>query len=521
MTNRNVDRITIPDHLLARLSEYVSEHIGLYFPLKRRDVLHDKILLVSKEYGFNDAESCIHWLLSSPLTQEQIETLSSFLTIGETHFYRDKRIYDELENHILPELINIRNKTGKHLKIWSAGCSSGEEPYSIAILLHKMIPDITEWNISILATDINPGVLRKAAEGIYKKWSFRDTPEWVTEGYFLKARDGCYTIKPVVKNMVSFSYHNLAKDPFPSLVNNTTAIDMIFCRNVIMYFRSQLAKRIINRFYRSLLNGGLLVVSGSEGYLVHRSRFVTVTLPDAIFFRKDLSKPGEPEKYPEEAIEPVYQDNPSDDSGIFPEITVTFPDHPFSVSTIETAGNEPENLKTTETTEKNSEPLREATVLYDQGNYPEAEDILTKYLSDDQQNHEAISLLAKACSNQGKFGKAIELCRKEIETDKCNQASHYLLALIYQEQGNIEKAISSLYNSIYLDPNHVLSHYTLGIIFYRQGKFNKAKNYFNNALSILDMLDKEEILPESDGISAGRLSAVIRFKTGMQKATDK
>ncbi len=521
MTNRTIDRINIPDHLLVRLSEYVSEHLGLYFPLKRRDVIHDKILLVSKKYGFSDAESYIHWLLSSPLTQEQIETLSSYFTVGETYFYRDKRIYDELEKHILSELINTRKITGKHLRIWSAGCSSGEEPYSIAILLHKMIPDITDWNISILATDINPGVLRKATEGMYKKWSFRNTPEWVKGGYFLKPRGGYYAIKPCIKNMVSFSYHNLAKDPFPSLVNNTTAIDMIFCRNVIMYFHPQLTKRIINRFYRSLLNGGLLIVSGSEGYLVQKSGFVTVTLPDTIFFRKDLSKPGEPEKYPEESPEPVYRDAPSNDSGIFPEVTPSFPDHPLSVSPFTAAGNEQENPETTGTTETNLNPVREAAVLYDQGNYTEVEDILTKYLSDDKQNHEAISLLAKACSNQGKFGKAIELCRKEIATDKCNPASHYLLALIYQEQGNIEKAISSLYNSVYLDLNHVLSHYTLGIIFYRQGKFNKAKNYLNNALTILDMFYEEEILPESDGISAGRLSAVIRFKTGMQKATDK
>lgn len=496
---------SIPEPLLARLNKYISENLGLYFPGKRWNDLRDKFLLASIEFGFSDVEKCINWLFSTPLTQEQVETLSSYLTIGETNFYRDQNIYNELERHVLPELINSRRKTGKNVRIWSAGCSSGEEPYSIAILLYKMIPDLKDWNISILATDINPRVLKKAKEGIYNKWSFRGTPEWVKDGYFSKTRENNYKIKPYIKKMVTFSYHNLANDPYPSLLNNTSAIDIIFCRNVIMYFRLQLVKKIIKRFYRSLLDGGWLLVSRSEGSSVHISRFVTVNLPDAIFFRKDLSKSGVVEEFQVKTPVSIYDYDPE----VFPEVPLPTPESPpLPVWDVITKSKR-EKPKTEEVKQKTYE---EVMTLYEQGNYPEVENILTEHLLQNQKNHKAMTLLAKACSNQGKFSKAIEWCEKEIAINKFNPGCYYLLALIFQEQGKIEEAISSLNRSIYLDSNYVLAHYTLGNIILRKGNFKKAEKHFDNALSILSTYKKDDIIHESDGVSAGRLIEIIKTK---------
>jgi len=512
MRNSSSNKIKISDHLIAQLSEFISENLGLYFPEKRRDELCDKFYLAAAEYGFSDAAACIRWLLSAPLSQEQIEILSSYLTIGETHFYRDKNIYEGLENYILPELIKTRREQGRYLKIWSAGCSSGEESYSIAILLYKMIPDIKNWNISIQATDINPRALEKAKKGIYKKWSFRSTPEWVSDGYFINNQDGSFTIKPFIKEMVSFSYHNLAKDPFPSMANNTSALDIIFCRNVIMYFQPQLSHRIINQFYRSLLDGGCLIVSGSEGPMARTTRFVTDVLPDTIFYRKDLSKSGTIETYPVKTTGSFYHNVIHHDSGIFPEVSFNYPEYPRSVSADGKTGSPQEKPVITELTEIKPDPVRESALLYDHGNYPEAEAILIKYLLHDQKNLEAMLLLVKIFSNQGKFCEATDLCRKGIEIDKCNPACYYLLSLIFQEQGKIEEAISSLHRSIYLDSDHVLSYFTLGNILFLQGDMKKAGKYFNNALSILDQCDREIILPGSDGLSSGRLTEIIKMK---------
>ncbi len=498
----------IPDPVLAKLSKYISENLGLYFPKKRWDDLRDKFQLASIEFGFSNAESCINWLLSAPLTQEQIETLSSYLTIGETNFYRDQNIYNELERHVLPELINSRCKIGKYIRIWSAGCSSGEEPYSIAILLHKMITDLKDWNISILATDINPRALKKAKEGIYNKWSFRGTPKWVKDGYFSRTRENSYKIKPYIKKMVTFSYHNLANDPYPSLLNNTSAIDIIFCRNVIMYFRPQLVIKIIKRFYRSLLDGGWLIVSGSEGSSVHMSRFVMVNLPDAIFFRKDLSKSGVVEEFLEKTPVSTHQTLFDYDPEAFPVVPLPVPESPPQPREVIIKSRR-EQPKTEEVQQKACE---EAMVLYEQGNYPEVENILIDCLLHDKKNHKAMTLLAKACSNQGKFSKAVEWCEKEIAINKFNPGCHYRLALIFQEQGKMEEAISSLNRSIYLDPNYVLAHYTLGNLILRKGNIKKAEKYFDNSLSILNTYKEEDIIPESDGVSAGRLIEIIKTK---------
>ena len=167
--------------------------------------------------------------------------MASYLTIGETYFFRVEPDFNALENHILPELIHLRKDTGKYLRIWSAASSTGEEPYSLAILVRKLIPDIKDWNITILATDINTRSLAKAEKGIYGNWSFRNNPEWLKKIYFTPLLDERYQINRNIKDMVSFFYLNLARDTYPSLLNNTNGMDIIFCRNVLMYFTPELA----------------------------------------------------------------------------------------------------------------------------------------------------------------------------------------------------------------------------------------------------------------------------------------
>src|SRR3972149_7870675 len=121
--------------------------------------------LASGNFGFDDSEAFIQWLRSSSPDRKHIEVLASHLTVGETYFFRDNDVYKALEDRILPELITSRHTGEKRLRIWSAGCSTGEEAYSIAILLTRMMADLKDWNITILATDINPGALKKASEG--------------------------------------------------------------------------------------------------------------------------------------------------------------------------------------------------------------------------------------------------------------------------------------------------------------------------------------------------------------------
>jgi len=515
MTNRTDDKIHLSDELIARLNIVITGNLGLYFPDKHRDELCDKFFRASQKFGFTDAQDCIRWLSSAPLTQEQVEILSLYLTVTETHFFRDNSFFEGLEKHVLPDLISTGRSRGNCLRIWSAGCASGEEPYSLAILLSRMLPDIAGWNISILATDINPGMLEKARKGIYGKWSFRNTPDWLQEEYFSRTKGDSMILKPAIRDMVTFSFHNLVRDPFPLPVNGTIAIDLILCRNVIMYFHTKFARKLIDRFYRTLRDKGWLALSGSEGFLAHKSRFVTVVCPESVFFRKDSSLSGTMEVQPEKKDGSVYHENLSVNPGLLSANTLTFPELPDS-QLIDTKWDNIRQIQVDseikEMEQMGHDPVETATRLYEKGNYPEAEGLLSDHLLNDQNNAAAVVLLVKIFSNQGKLNEAMEWCRRGMDIDKCNPEYYYLLALIFLEQGRTEEAISSLKSSIYLEGDHVLSHYMLGYILFQKGDRNKAGKYFSNVLNLLAQYDKESILPGSDGLSAGKLTEIVRMK---------
>jgi chemotaxis protein methyltransferase CheR len=282
---------TISDILLLRLSEFVGAQIGLHFPKERWRDLERGIRSAALDLGFKDGESCIRRLLSSQFAKNEIEILASHHTVGETYFFREKKSVEIVEEHILSELIHSRRGREQRLRIWSAGCSTGEEPYSFAILLSKIIPDLKDWNITVLATDINPRFLQKASQGVYNEWSFRDAPLWIKERHFRKTEEGHFEILTPIKKMVTFSCHNLAEDTYPSLLNNTNAMDIIFCRNVLMYFAPERAKKVIKNLHRSLVDDGWLIVSPSETSHVLFSQFETVNFLGAILYRKAARMP--------------------------------------------------------------------------------------------------------------------------------------------------------------------------------------------------------------------------------------
>ncbi len=493
----------MPEMLLSRVRDIVSAQIGLHFPPERLRDLECGISLAAREFGFADAEACIQWLLASPLTRNQVEVLAGHLTVGETYFFREKIIFELLEKQILPELIYSRRGTNQHLRIWSAGCASGEEPYSIAILLHKLIPDLERWNITILATDINPRVLQKALRGIYADWSFRDTPPWVREGYFKKTEDGRLQILPSIQKMVSFSHLNLVGDAYPSLCNNTNAMDVIFCRNVLMYFAPKWQKNGVENLHCSLVEGGWLFVSPTEASHILFSQFRTVNFPSAILYRKDSDKatsvdvfPSYVHEKPTSWLQPttMFVSDPEPAPAVFPEFPEMLPPSPGE--------SQKEDVQPS--------PYQLALTLYQQGRYSVAVKQLGLWLSQNQNDSNAMNLLARVYANQGRLETAFEWCEKAIAADKLNTGCHYLRAMILQEQGMAEGSQASLKRTLYLDPKFVMAYFSLGNLTLRLRKVKEADNHFGNALSLLQAYRSEDILPESDGIAAGRLMDIIQ-----------
>ena len=250
--------------LLTQFSDFVAEHMCLYFPPDRWPELMRGARAAASASGHASVEEYVRWLLSAQLTQAQIEGLASHLTVGETYFFRGKSTFDVLAAEILPELVRARRGSNQRLHIWSVGCCTGEEAYSLGILVSRAIPDLQDWHVTILATDINRKFLHKAEAGVFGAWSFRDPPPMLKELYFTPKAEGLYEIAPFVRKMVVFRPLNLAADVYPSLLNDTNAMDVILCRNVLMYFTPEQAGNVIRKLHHCLVDGGWLVVGPNE-----------------------------------------------------------------------------------------------------------------------------------------------------------------------------------------------------------------------------------------------------------------
>ena len=290
MTGTKNKENRLPEALLAQAGEFISGSLGLYFPKDRRRELERGLRSVAPEFGFEDPEAFTRWLISSTLSKSQIGVLAGHLTVGETYFFRDKKYFAILEEKILPELIELRRTTGKYLRIWSAGCCTGEEPYSLAILLDKILGDTKDWNITILATDINPTFLRKASKGIYGKWSFRDTPEWVRERYFTKTKQNHFELLPKIRKRVSFTCHNLVQNAYPSSLTHTNALDLILCRNVLMYLTPDYQGYVAGKLFQCLVEGGWLITGPSETTDALSSQIISVNFQGLTFYRKQETR---------------------------------------------------------------------------------------------------------------------------------------------------------------------------------------------------------------------------------------
>ncbi|UFS69416.1 chemotaxis protein CheR [Geomonas sp. RF6] len=474
---------TLSDATLTRVSDFLGAQMGLHFPKQRWGDLERGLVEAAREMGFPDVAACAGRLVNQTLTQRQIEILASHLTVPETYFFREPASLQVVESVILPELVHERRGRDQRLRLWSAGCSSGEEAYTLAIMLYRMLPDLKEWHITILGTDISPRALHKARGGIYSNWSFRGTPNWLKDLFFRPAGAGRYELSQQIRQMVSFSYLNLARDDYPSLVTNTNAMDLILCRNVLMYFTQQLAQEVAERLHKSLMDGGWLLVSPAEVSPQTFSSFQGVNFPDATVYRKSAdSVPARSVEAPASIATPFPAGNGGAEGGSLP-------------------------LHAAE------DSLAAAGDAFRAGRYGEAAAALQELLQDGRRDAHGYSLIVRSFANQGALDQALHWCERAITVHKLTAEFHYLRAVILQEKDEMQEARLSLQRALYLDPNLVLAHFALGKIAMGEGK-GKAAKHFHNALALLKGMAPDDTLPESEGMTAARLKEVIHSLLG-------
>lgn len=441
---------------LQRFADFLARVAGWSFPERRYGDMLRGVERAACELGFADAGACMDGLMQRPIGRREIEVLARYLTVGETYFLREPAVFQSLETDVLPMLIAARRQAGNlSLRLWSAACCSGEEAYSLAILLTRLLPDLPAWHITIFGTDINPLFLQRAEAACYPQWSFRDAPPWLLNGYFQPVSPGRFQLVRHIRRMVQFRYLNLVEDLPPALETYANAMDLILCRNVLMYFDPLQIQQVVARLRRSLNEDGWLIVGAAETSQTIFADFATVNFPEAVFYRKTPPEPGKP----------VHPAALQAEAPLYEQVFDRYPHDDFS---------------------------RAAAIFSDAA--PDVHIML---------------LRARICANQGRLDLAVEWGRQALAVDKLNLGAHYLMAVILEERGEPELAIEALRRVLYLEPCFVLAHFSLGNLERRLGRPNHDK-HFDNVLSLLNGYAPDDVLPESEGITAGRLAQIVQ-----------
>jgi chemotaxis protein methyltransferase CheR len=449
--------ILLPAHL-EKLSDLIAMRAGLYFPSAKWADLERGVVSSARELGVSDISQWIQRLVSETVPREQWDCLISHLTVGETYFFRDFKMFDILARQILPAVVQAR-RDGRRLGIWIAACCTGEEAYSIAIQVHQAFPSLRDWSITILATDINRNFIRKAETGVFGAWSFRGVPEAIKQQYFQPVGGRQYRIRPDIRQMVTFRSLNLVEDLLPGQLADTQAMDIIFCRNALLYFSPEQAERTMARLYQSQAEDGWLLTSASETSCARSTPYKPVEIDGLTVFRKCSSVPAMPtRRWVSESPAPAR----------------------LPVRLVQKIA-QPVHLPV------ESKPAQPAIA--------ESREIARR---------------ARELADQGQLDEALEACDRWLAIDKTAVAGHYLKAIILYERGEIREAVRSLRRILFLDPEYVMAYFTLGRLAAEDGKYDDSLRHFEMSLSLLRGHAADDVVPGSDGITVGHFREMVR-----------
>ncbi|OEU75347.1 MAG: chemotaxis protein CheR [Desulfuromonadales bacterium C00003093] len=279
--------IRMSDEEFRQIRDYIYNYCGLYFDIDAKYMLEKRLNRRVSQLQLNSFKDYFYRLRYSRDCEEELSLVIDLLTTNETYFFREDFQLKAFTDEILPEIIKNKRGTGdRSLRIWSAGCSSGEEPYTIAMLMLQN-PELRRWDVEIIGTDISKQVLIKAREGVYGKNSFRSTEDYYVQRYFTE-EDGRLRISDQVKRLVTISHLNLLDVSRVSLLGR---MDAIFCRNVIIYFNLEAKKKVISRLYQQLSKGGFLLLGHSESLMNISTDFVLRHfIHDMVYQRPDPAR---------------------------------------------------------------------------------------------------------------------------------------------------------------------------------------------------------------------------------------
>ncbi|MDY7006039.1 MAG: CheR family methyltransferase [Cyanobacteriota bacterium] len=497
--------------LLQKFIQLIAGYVGLQIREQDYDGLCNKIFVRIRSLKLSGPEQYYQLLKSQNQTSKnEWENLIILLTVTESYFFRDRGQFELLKNVILPEVIKSKEASNeKILKIWSAGCSTGEEPYSLAIIVQELIPNWKDWNILILGTDINEVALGKAREGIYSDWSFRLLEQQIQHKYFYKFQ-GKWKLEERVKKSVKFNKINLVRDDFP------VHIDLILCRNVFVYFEPKSILWVIRKFYNSLNKGGYLMTGHAELDSQLIDKFQVRIFPESLVYQRVHDRQSNNHLADDSFsriggnLVPINKSlkssliNSKSNIYISNNSGICYDADEEILFDLDSKKNVREEINNNYSIES-ERSLLEAEALFECKAYVDAIKKAEQFINLHPKNFRAYKLLAQLYANLGKYESATFYCNKAIEVNYLSVYPYYLLVNIAEEEGDIKKAKMLLKQIIYLSPQEIPAYLELSSIYEAQQDITRAKKMKNTALELLRKLPNDATVEYKGGIKVCEL----------------
>ncbi|MBW4461141.1 MAG: tetratricopeptide repeat protein [Nodosilinea sp. WJT8-NPBG4] len=493
------------DLILKRISDLIADHSGLYVRPQDFQLLSDKVWLRAKALGLRTLADYHDYLKdldhsslaldsfkarpSLPQQRSEWQELYSILTINESYFFRDSNQLRLLSDRLLPEIIQRKQAAAPlgskpSLRIWSAGCSTGEELYSIAIALDQLNLPWHQWDVQLIGTDISAAAVHSARQGLYSSWSFRQTSAALQQTYF-QADGESYKICDRLQQHVVFQVGNLLKDPCPSLGQGPDGLDLILCRNVFIYLDRLAIGQIIQKFHGALVPQGYLLTGHAELYGQNTSPFLITSFPETVVYQKP------------------------------PQASLPLPAASTTAVQWETFANpQPSRLAVGTTPPRLDDSLtaalQEATEFLQQNNYTGAIRAAKQLYLTHPDCTAARQIAARAYANTGCYSQAKQLCQRVIQDHPLSLDMHHLLAQIAEDENDLETAKEHLRKIIYLDPDFVKAYLDLASIYDRAKQPEKAKTTREHALNLLAKLPPNTVLDDHSDATVAQWQAYLK-----------
>lgn len=279
-------RPELSDREYRLFSEWLSEDYGLCFGPTRRDILRSRLEARRVALGFDTFEQLYLHLKFHPEREQERKLLLPHLTNNESYFFREAPQLEALEAEVLPELKrSLEDSSRRELRILSAGCASGEEPYTLAIVARRTAATSGPWSVRVTGVDLDSDALARAENATYGRNAFRRLPDAERAKHFEAAGEEQWKVNPAIRSMVTFAQANLVADGWWRGIPRQ---DVVFCRNVLIYFDDSSIARAIQGLYECLLPGGYLFLGHAESLSRVPTRLIPVRRPGAIYYRRPL-----------------------------------------------------------------------------------------------------------------------------------------------------------------------------------------------------------------------------------------